>query len=67
MPGLPMRMYVSKNGPVRPSAWNQFVDGADTPALSCPPLNNGDPKYMARSAMIGMSLVTTVENDWPFS
>ena len=56
---------MSKNGPVRPSAWNQLVAGAETPALSCPPLKRGDPKYIARSAMIGMVLVTEVENDWP--
>ena len=47
-------MNVSKNGPVAPSARNQVVDGAVTPADSCPPVQSGSaPKYIARSATPG--------------
>ena len=46
-----------------PSARNQLVDVAVTPALSCPAPKNRPPlfKYIARSTMIGTSEVILAE------
>ena len=56
--GLASSTNVSKKGPVAPSARNQLVDGALTPAELCPALKStsgGVPKYIVRSAAPGMS------------
>ena len=59
---------MSKYGPVAPSAWNQLVAGAVTPADSWPPVQNGDCAEVHR-ALGGNRLVelTTIENDLPAS
>ena len=58
--GLAIRMNMSKNAPVAPSARNQLSAGAVTPALSWPAPNAWPPvvMYIARSTTIG-----TVERD----
>src|SRR3954471_21255263 len=59
--GLAMSTNISKNDPVAPSARNQLVDGAVTPALSCPAANGwpGRSRYIERSTMIGSVAVIT--------
>ena len=52
-----------KNVPVAPSAWNHVVDGIVMPCDSCPALNIGVPKYIARSAMPSSVNVTFVQNE----
>ena len=61
-PGLASVMYMSKVPTVAPSARNQSVAGAVTPALACPALNMTPSLswYMARSTMIGRSGVSDV-------
>ena len=56
---------MSMNVPVAPSARNQFVAGAVTPALSWPMPKNcpGRSRYSARSAMIGTPLVERMTTD----
>jgi len=58
--GLASRMNRSKNVPVEPSARNQLVCGAVTPALSCPAAKTRPPTvmYIARSTRIGGPSVT---------
>ena len=58
-----------KNGPVRPSATNHDVESDASAAASWPPFHRRagvDPKYWARSTVIGCELVTAVENALPF-
>src|SRR5689334_10973391 len=56
-------MKQSKKGPVAPSARNQLVDGAVTPAEPCPAAKAwvGVLRYIARSTMIGSAEVMTAE------
>ncbi len=56
-------MNRSKKGPVAPSARNQLVAGAVTPADPCPAANVCPSRvmYIARSTMIGCGAVTTAE------
>ena len=58
--GLASRMNRSKNEPVEPSARNQLICGAVTPALSWPAAKTRPltVRYIARSTRIGTPLVT---------
>ena len=60
-----MSRYSSKNGPVWPSATYHSREGASEPAVAVPPFQNVPSalKYIVRSAVIGTSLVMTVENE----
>ena len=62
-PGLAMSTNSSKYGPVAPSARNQLVFGAVTAALSWPAAKPrpGRFRYIARSTMIGWSLVRAAD------
>ena len=59
--GFAISTNISKNDPVAPSARNQLVDVAVTPALSWPAANGwpGRSRYIARSTMIGCVAVIT--------
>ena len=63
VPGFASSTNVVKKEPVAPSARNQRVEGSFTPADSCPALNTGVPKYIARSAAPGCANVTAMPND----
>ena len=61
--GFDTRTNVVKKLPVAPSARNQSVAVRVAPADSCPPLNVGVPKYMARSAAPAKVKVATAPNE----
>jgi hypothetical protein len=62
--GFASSSHESMYGPVTPSAKYHVDDGARTPVPVCPPRQcvGPDARYMARSATMGTSLCTRLQN-----